>query len=69
MKLLLNIMVNVHIKTWYVIPISRCPDQASCDVYMKCVYYSSHAISMCQFDAKRCIADVTTLKSCVVMKS
>ena len=49
-KLLLDIMLNVHIKkhtiAWHVIPISRCPDQASCYVHMKCVYYSSYAICM-----------------------
>ena len=33
-----------HTIAWYVIPISRCPDQASCDMHMKCVYYSSHTI-------------------------
>ena len=26
--------------------IYRCPDQASCDVHLKCVYYSSHTIYM-----------------------
>ena len=41
-----------HTIAWYVIPISRCPDQASCDVHMKCVNYSSHSICMytsCQY--------------------
>ena len=33
-----------HTIAWYVIPISRRPDQASCDVHMKYAYYSSHAI-------------------------
>ena len=58
MKLLLNnyygecTYVLKHTIVWYVIPISRYPDQASCDVHMKCVYYSSHTICMytsCQY--------------------
>ena len=40
-------MVNVlkHTTAWYVIPICRCPDQPSCDVQMRRVYYSSHTIA------------------------
>ena len=38
-----------HTIAWYVITISRCPYQASCDVHMKCVYYSSHATCICMY--------------------
>ena len=42
-------MVNVLKYTilWYVIPISRCPDQSSCDVQMRRVYYSFHIQFAC----------------------
>ena len=47
------------------------PDQAACDVHMNMFIYTICMYMSCQcFDAKRLhVVNVTTLKSCVVVKS